>query len=142
MNKRNILVLLLLALVLTIVLSGCRKAEFSVSINEDRTAEINAKNAGTDMFSGAGGFIVEEGQKIHVEPSLNKGEINLKFSTSDLGIDANVKDLMSAASGDNAVLEVKINGKEPSDHEIEPGDYYVYAQVLSKAEGTILITAR
>lgn len=130
----------LFLVILMLCLAGCRRSNFAVMVRDDYTVEVIAENAKKDMFGGAAGFDVQEGQKLYVEPSLSKGEINIKINSFNLGADASVEELKDAASGNNAELDINISGTEPSEYDLEPGDYSVYASVLSKADGRILFS--
>ena len=139
MMKKLFAFILLMSLML--LLTGCKKPNFSVRINEDMNVEIIAVKASKDMFGAAAGFEIAEGQKLYVEPSLKKGEISIKINNADLGIDATPKEITDALTGD-AVLEIKISGTTPAEYELEPGTYGVSAAVLSKADGKILLIIR
>ena len=142
MNKKRLVILLMALLVLC--LSGCKKSNFGVRVNEDMNVEINAENASNDMFGAASGFEVAEGQKVYIEPALTKGEISVRINAVSLtDIDAKPEELLEAVTGtDNTVLDLKINGIETSEYELEPGTYSVSANVLTKADGKVIITVR
>ena len=122
-------------------LSGCKKSNFGVSSDEKR-AEIIAENASKDMFGASSGFEVAEGEKVYIEAALKKGEISVKLKAFDLGKDASVEELTGAVNGENPDIEIKLSGSDSLEYELEPGSYSVYASVLDKADGTIVITVR
>lgn len=142
MCKRKIILISLLLFVLTVVLAGCKKNVFSVVVSNDLNVEITAQNASKGSFAAAGTIQAEEGHKIVVEPTLKKGEITIKFTSSDLGMDASVNELNNAVKGENAVLEFTVIGKEPQEYDIEPGSYMISAEVLSKSDGIIVISVK
>ena len=94
------------------------------------------------MFAAASGFEIAEGEKLYVEPALKKGEISLMIKKVELGSDAAIEELTDAVSGTNADLEIRVSGSVPLDYELEPGSYSVYATVISKADGKIVLNIR
>ena len=143
MKKKQILIIML-AFVLMMILIGCKKSNFGVVSNDNNTMVITAVNAAKKSFGGSGFITVEDGQKIVIDSSLNdKGEISLKFSAgpaTDIGVSQT--ELFDAVSGANAVLEVSVKGSGLTEYEIEPGDYGLYAEVISKSNGTINISVK
>ena len=137
--KKQFIFLMLLILMLS--LTGCKKSDFAV-FSDEKSVTILAENASKDMFGGSSGFEISEGEKLFIDPTLNKGEISVKLTRVNLGIDAAVEELKDAVSGNNADMEIKISGKDPSEYALEPGSYSVYAAVLSKADGTIVMSVR
>ena len=141
MKQKGYVVILMI--ILALCFTGCKRPNFGVSINKDLNVEIIAENASKDMAGGAGGLDVAEGQKLYVVPSLKKGESNIKINTFDLGNDASAKELSDAViGGSDPVLDINISGTEPSEYKIAPGSYGVSAAVLSKANGSVLITVK
>ncbi len=137
--KKQFVFLMLVILMLT--LTGCKKSDFSIS-SDEKSVTIIAENASKDMFGASSGFEITAGEKLYIDPTMSKGEISVKLTRIDLGIDATVQELNEAVSGNNADLEIKISGKDLSEYHLEPGSYSVYASVLSKADGTIVMTVR
>ena len=82
------------------------------------------------------------GEKLYIEPALNKGEISIKIRGYDLGADATVEELTDAVSGEDADLEITISGSDLLVYELKPGNYSIYASVISKADGTIVMNIR
>ncbi len=142
MTKRNLFLLTFGMIIFVFAFSGCGKTNFYVNVADDSTVEIGAENASKDMAASAGSINVAEGQTLHFEPALKKGEIDIKFNTYELGINAGAEEVKNAPEGGDTVLDVKISGDEAVDYEIDPGTYNVAVQVLSKASGTILIKVR
>ena len=132
------------AVMLLFVLTACGKINFSVHINEDNTASIEAVRAKEKAFGGAGSITVGENEKIVIESDLSgKSEINVKLiPMGGLGIDAAAEDLANRFNGGNTVLDVNVSGKAVTEYEIAPGDYTVSAAVVSKATGTIQIRTK
>ena len=136
----SITAVLLLSL---LVLAGC-SSEMSLRVNEDNTVTIDAKRAKKDQVAAAGTLTVAEGEVLVAEPSLKKGgEIQLLFSAPVApGIEASPQDLKDATSGENAAFEFIISGSEPQELAVDPGDYFVSAKVLTKADGTVTIRVK
>ncbi len=143
MQKKQIRILFLL-LALTLMLCGCKKPNLAVKGNGDNTMTIDALKARKGFSGGAGFFTVAEGQKIIIDSALNdKGEILLKFSGGPASdIDASAAELIASVSGADAALEVSVKGPGTTEHKADAGDYSVYAEVISKANGTISISVK
>lgn len=141
-NKQFRIIVLVLAL--TLMLAGCKKTNFGIVSNDDNTMTITAVNAPKDLFGGSGFITVTEGQKIVIDSTLNKkGEILLKFSSGPAAdMDAAAAELVSSVSGENAVLEVFVKGPGTTEYEIAAGDYGLYAEVISKANGTVGVSVQ
>ena len=137
--KKQLIFLILVILMLS--LTGCKKSDFAIS-SDEKNLTILAKNASKDMFGATSGFEISEGEKLYIDPTLTKGEISVKLTLFDLDMGSSVQDLTDAVSGKNADMEIKISGNDPSEYDLEPGSYSVYASVLSKADGTIVMSVR
>jgi hypothetical protein len=143
MNNKRMVLLGFFILICTVMLAGCRKPNFGVIVNRDNTAMIEAVRAQKGSSGGAGSLEVKEGQKIYVESKLNgKSEISLKFSASDLDIDADISELKEAVSGENAVLEITVKGSGNTEYDLAPGSYFMGAEVIEKADGTVQVSVR
>ena len=143
MQKKMIWVLML-AVLMSGALTGCKKPNFAVTGNGDNTMTIIAEKAPKKYFGGSGFLTVEEGQKIVIDSALNeKGEILLKFSGGPAADDeAEASDLSASVSGDDPALEVSVKGPGTSEYEIAAGDYGLYAEVITKANGTVNISVK
>ena len=143
MQKKMIWILLLMT-VAVMALTGCKKPNLAVIGNGDNTMTVTAVKAPKGYFGGAGFFTVEEGQKIVIESSLNdKGEILLKFSGGPASDgEAEAAELTASVSGTNPALEVSVKGPGTSEHDVAAGDYGLYAEVISKANGGISISVK
>lgn len=139
MNKKWFL-LVLLPVLLT-VLAGCGVSEFSIRVDDDNTALIEAKNAGKGDSGVVGALTVGENEKLVVESDLSgKGEILLKlFIGKDLDMDASVEDLDEAHDSGSADLELTLSGKNTNEYPLPAGNYELSAEVLSKVSGTVKI---
>ena len=78
MNKRIITVLI--ALLTALMLVGCKakdsKPSLEIMPNDDNTISIMADKAG---ISGGADITVSEGQKLVIDSTLSKGEIQIRF---------------------------------------------------------------
>ncbi len=143
--KKQKLLMVLISVILMLILTGCKKPNFGVHIHDDKNAEIIAQNALQGMSGTAASLEIGEGQKLSVVPSLTKGELNIKISAADtgLGIDASISELENMVSGGSApALDLNISGTKPAEYDLEPGEYSVSAAVLSRANGTVLLTVK
>ena len=134
-------IVFIMLMLLSLGLTGCRKSNLAV-MSDEKSVTIIAENASKDMFGAASGFEITEGEKLYIDPVLNKGEISVKLKSVDPRIDASVEELKDAVSGENPELEIKISGTASLEYELAPGSYSVYATVLSKADGTIVMSVR
>ncbi len=142
--RNKMIWIMMLITIMAAILSGCQKPNLAVIADADNTMTVKADKAPKGYFGGAGFMTVEEGQKIIIDSALNeKGEILLKFSAGPASdADAKMTDLTDSVSGTNAVLEVTVKGPGTTEYEISAGDYGLYAEVLSKANGTISISVK
>ena len=137
-NVKTVILLLTTALLLTFC--GCSKSNFSVAVKEDNTAEIKAEQSTKDMFGGAGTMTVKEGEKLVVESNLEKGSIKIHFAQMSEASEIAVSTVSEIIPDENdSALEITISGKETSEYDIDPGDYFISATVLEKANGEIKI---
>lgn len=144
MKMKRMVLIVILILVCTVMLSGCKRPNFGISVNEDNTVSIEAVRASKGSFGGAGSLEVSDGQKIVVESKLSgKSEISVRF-TADVPqkMDAELTELTEAAKGENADLEIIIKGNETTEYDLEPGVYFLAAKVIEKANGSVLISVR
>lgn len=135
MKKFKIIALLAACL---FVAAGCSASEFSLAVDKDGVATINAKNAKDGDFAGAGTFTVGENQEIYVESTLEEGgkiTISLTDVSDKEDIDANMEDIDKEA----ADWKVSIEGPNTVVGIAPKGDYFVYATVEGKATGTVTI---
>ena len=144
MKTKRTLILIIAIIACAVLLTGCKKSNFALRINEDNTAVIEAVRASEGSFGGAGSLEVAEGQKLVIESKLGKkGEISLKFIGEAIpGPDAEAKQLIETVTSEEAVLEVTLKGDETAEYEIAPGVYFLSGKVLSKANGTVQISVR
>ena len=129
-----------------LVLSGCKKPNFGVRVDESLNVEIIAENAEKGFMGAAGTIEVSEGQKLTVESTLkDKNEVSLKFTAAPaLDIDAKTDELIGMVTGDGAetALEIVIKGPGTEEYEIAPGTYSVQAEALTKSNGRIIIRTK
>lgn len=144
MKMKRMILFAVVVLVCMVMLSGCKKPNFGINVNDDNTASVEAVRASKGSFGGAGSLEVGEGQKIVVESKLNgKSEISLSFtSEAPMKADANITELTVAVNGDNAALEIVVKGSGTTEYDLEPGVYFLGAKVIEKSSGTVLISVR
>ena len=134
---------ILLALLLTLILVGC-KAGPSLEIMPDddsNTISITANKAGISGGGGAG-ITVSEGQKLLIDSTLSKGEIRIKFFRDEAPAnpDASVDEILHTDEG--PALDVIVNAAGTKEHPIDPGSYTIMVNVTKTTTGTIVISAK
>ena len=143
MNKRIITVLI--ALLTALMLVGCKvtnsKPSLEIKPNDDNTISITADKAG---ISGGGGadITVSEGQKLVIDSTLSKGEIQIRFFRDEAPAspDASVEELLH--TNDEPAIDVIVNAAGATEHTVDPGSYTIMVNVLKTTSGTIIISVR
>ena len=143
MNKRIITVLI--ALLTALMLVGCKakdsKPSLEIMPNDDNTISITADKAG---ISGGGGadITVSEGQKLVIDSTLSKGEIQIKFFRDEAPAnpDASVDEILH--TNDTSTLDVTVNDAGTTEHTVDPGSYTIMVNVKKTTTGTIIISAK
>ena len=143
MNKRIITVLI--ALLTALMLVGCKakdsKPSLEIMPNDDNTISIMADKAG---ISGGGGadITVSEGQKLVIDSTLSKGEIQIRFfhDEAPANPDASVAEILH--TNDDPALDVTVSASGKTEHTVDPGSYTIMVNVLKTTTGTIIISAK
>jgi hypothetical protein len=143
MNKRIITVLI--ALLTALMLVGCKakdsKPSLEIMPNDDNTISITADKAG---ISGGGGadITVSEGQKLVIDSTLSKGEIQIRFFRDEAPAnpDASVEEILH--TNDEPAIDVIVNAAGATEHTVVPGSYTIMVNVLKTTTGTIIISAK
>ena len=143
MNKRIITVLI--ALLTALMLVGCKakdsKPSLEIMPNDDNTISITADKAG---ISGGGGadITVSEGQKLVIDSTLSKGEIQIRFFREEAPAnpDASVAEILH--TNDDPALDVTVSASGKTEHTVDPGSYTIMVNVLKTTTVTIIISAK
>ena len=143
MNKRIITVLI--ALLTALMLVGCKakdsKPSLEIMPNDDNTISITADKAG---ISGGGGadITVSEGQKLVIDSTLSKGEIQIRFfhDEAPANPDASVAEILH--TNDDPALDVTVSASGKTKHTVDPGSYTIMVNVLKTTTGTIIISVK
>jgi hypothetical protein len=143
MNKRIITVLI--ALLTALMLVGCKakdsKPSLEIMPNDDNTISIMADKAG---ISGGGGadITVSEGQKLVIDSTLSKGEIQIKFFRDEAPAnpDASVAEILH--TNDDPALDVTVSASGKTEHTVDSGNYTIMVNVPKTTTGTIIISAK
>ena len=143
MNKRIITVLI--ALLTALMLVGCKakdsKPSLEIMPNDDNTISIMADKAG---ISGGGGadITVSEGQKLVIDSTLSKGEIQIRFfhDEAPANPDASVAEILH--TNDDPALDVTVSASGKTKHTVDPGSYTIMVNVLKTTTGIIIISAK
>ena len=143
MNKRIITVLI--ALLTALMLVGCKakdsKPSLEIMPNDGNTISIMADKAG---ISGGGGadITVSEGQKLVIDSTLSKGEIQIRFfhDEAPANPDASVAEILH--TNDDPELDVTVSAAGTTEHTVDPGNYTIMVNILKTTTGTIIISAK
>ena len=143
MNKR--IGTIFFALLIAFLLVGCKandsKPSLEIMPNDDNTISITADKAG---ISGGGGadITVSEGQKLVIDSTLSKGEIQIKFfhDEAPANPDASVDEILH--TNDTPTLDVTVNDAGTTEHTVDPGSYTIMVNVKKTTTGTIVISAK
>ena len=143
MNKRISTVLI--ALLVALMLVGCKangsKPSLEIIPNDDNTIFITADKAG---ISGGGGadITVSEGQKLVIDSTLSKGEIQIRFFRDEAPAnpDASVDEVLH--TNDAPALDVTVSAAGTTEHTVDSCSYTIMANVLKTTSGTIIISAK
>ena len=143
MNKRIITVLI--ALLTALMLVGCKakdsKPSLEIMPNDDNTISITADKAGISGGGGAG-ITVSEGQKLVIDSTLSKGEIQIRFFRDEAPAnpDASVAEILH--TNDDPALDVTVSASGKTEHTVDSGNYTIMVNVLKTTTGTIIISAK
>ena len=136
---------ILIAMLMAFMLVGCKakdsKPSLEIMPNDDNTISITADKAG---ISGGGGadITVSEGQKLVIDSTLSKGEIQIRFFRDEAPAnpDASVDEILH--TNDAPALDVTVNVAGTTEHTIDPGSYTIMVNVLKTTTGTIIISTK
>lgn len=145
MKRVFVTLLVVLATLLSLTLSGCTaktsKPSLEIMPNDDNTISITADRAGISGGSGAD-ITVSEGQKLVIDSTLSKGEIQIRFFRDEAPAnpDASVDEILH--SNDDPALDVTVSAAGTTEHTVNPGDYTIMVNVLKTTTGTIIISVK
>ena len=133
------------ALLIAFLLVGCKakdsKPSLEIMPNDDNTISITADKAG---ISGGGGadITVSEGQKLVIDSTLSKGEIQIRFFRDEAPAnpDASVDEVLH--TNDAPALDVTVSAAGTTEHTVDSGSYTIMVNVLKTTSGTIIISTK
>ena len=136
---------ILIAMLMAFMLVGCKvtnsKPSLEIKPNDDNTISITADKAG---ISGGGGadITVSEGQKLVIDSTLSKGEIQIRFFRDEAPAnpDASVDEILH--TNDAPALDVTVSAAGTTEHTVDSGSYTIMVNVLKTTSGTIIISAK
>ena len=136
---------ILIAMLMAFMLVGCKvtnsKPSLEIKPNDDNTISITADKAG---ISGGGGadITVSEGQKLVIDSTLSKGEIQIRFFRDEAPAnpDASVDEILR--TNDAPALDVTVSAAGTTEHTVDSGSYTIMVNVLKTTSGTIIISAK
>lgn len=145
MKRVFVTLLVVLATLLSLTLSGCTaktsKPSLEIMPNDDNTISITADKAG---ISGGGGanITVSEGQKLVIDSTLSKGEIQIKFfhDEAPANPDASVDEILH--TNDEPAIDVIVNAAGTTEHTVDPDNYTIMVNVLRETTGTVKISTK
>ena len=145
MKRVFVTLLVVLATLLSLTLSGCTaktsKPSLEIMPNDDNTISITADKAG---ISGGGGadITVSEGQKLVIDSTLSKGEIQIRVFRDEAPAnpDASVEEILH--TNDEPAIDVIVNAAGATEHTVDPGSYTIMVNVKKTTTGTIVISAK
>ena len=145
MKRVFVTLLVVLATLLSLTLSGCTaktsKPSLEIMPNDDNTISITADKAG---ISGGGGadITVSEGQKLVIDSTLSKGEIQIRFFRDEAPAnpDASVEEILH--TNDDPALDITVSATGTTGHTVDPGSYTVMVNILKTTTGTIIISSK
>ena len=132
-------------MLMAFMLVGCKvtnsKPSLEIKPNDDNTISITADKAG---ISGGGGadITVSEGQKLVIDSTLSKGEIQIRFFRDEAPAspDASVEEILH--TNDEPAIDVIANAAGATEHTVDPGSYTIMVNILKTTSGTIIISVR
>ena len=132
-------------MLMAFMLVGCKvtnsKPSLEIMPNDDNTISITADKAG---ISGGGGadITVSEGQKLVIDSTLSKGEIQIRFFRDEAPAnpDASVEEILH--TNDDPALDITVSAAGSTEHTVDPGSYTIMVNVLKTTTGTIIISAK
>ena len=93
---------------------------------------------------GGGGadITVSKGQKLVIDSTLSKGEIQIRFfhDEAPANPDASVDEIFH--TNDAPALDVTVSAAGTTEHTVDPGNYTIMVNVLKTTTGTIIISAK
>lgn len=136
---------ILIAMLMAFMLVGCKandsKPSLEIMPNDDNTISITADRAG---ISGGGGadITVSEGQKLIIDSTLSKGEIQIRFFLDEAPANSNdsVEEILH--TNDDPALDVTVSAAGTTEHIVDPGSYTIMVNVKRTTTGTIIISAK
>ena len=136
---------ILIAMLMAFMLVGCKakdsKPSLEIMPNDDNTISITADKAGISGGGGAG-ITVSEGQKLVIDSTLSKGEIQIRFFRDEAPAnpDASVDEVLH--TNDAPALDVTVSAAGTTEHTVDSGSYTIMVNVLKTTSGTIIISAK
>ena len=134
---------ILFALLITLILAGCMTKNSKPSLeimpdDDSNTIFITANKAGISGGGGAG-ITVSDGQKLVIDSTLSKGEIQIRFfrDKAPANPDASVEEILH--TNDDPALDVTVSAAGTTEHTVDPGSYTIMANVRKTITGTIMI---
>ena len=136
----------MIALLITLMLVGCKandsKPSLEIMPNDDNTISISADKAGISGGGGGADITVSARQKLVIDSTLSKGEIQISFFRDEAPAnpDASVDEIIH--TNDAPALDVTVSAAGTTEHTVDPGNYTLMVNVLKMTTGTIIISAK
>ncbi len=138
---KKITLIIALMVIATVSMIGCSESLFSVSVTDNNTVEIEAENADSDSYGGAGSLIVGENECLAIEPNFEgNSAVLVQFGTEEGDIDEDSDDMMEEETMANPAYEVEISGTESITYDVSEGEYFIKATAIgNQCTGTATI---
>lgn len=139
--KKQLLLMTLIVLCISLMLAGCAKSNFSVNVNEENAAVITAENSKEGDFGAGGTLTVGENEMLVLESSFDDGcTVHIKVAGSESLKDGET--VPDPGSMDIVAIDQDISGTETMTFDVQPGEYGVSAEVISKGSGKATISVQ
>ena len=134
---------ILFALLITLILAGCMtknsKPSLEIMPDDDSNTIFITANKAEISGGGGAGITVSDGQKLVIDSTLSKGEIQIRFfrDKAPANPDASVEEILH--TNDDPALDVTVSAAGTTEHTVDPGSYTIMVNVRKTITGTIMI---
>ena len=128
---KKITLIIALMVIATVSMIGCSESLFSVIVTDNNTVEIEAENADSESYGGAGSLIVGEDECLSIETNFEgDSAVLVQLGTEEGDIDEDSDDMMEEANMANPAYEVEISSTESITYDVSEGEYFIKATAI------------